>query len=154
MKIPEGKYEITKDKTGCYNLKLLDEKVKQWEDLNFIEGFFVDFDSEVLGTAVGPTNLKSSTNIFKTKSQAHASNAVAKLTQLLANFNGDWVPNWTNDTKKYIIINNENKLKIELSWNISHLLAFPSKGRADLFIKHYEGLIKEAAPILFGVELK
>ena len=153
MKIPEGKYEITKDKTGCYNLKPLDEKVKQWRDLGTIEGFAIDMFSNIQPIRSASVKNKRNINIFKTKSQAQASNAVAQLTQLLANFNDSWIPDWSNDIKKYTIINNENELKIELSWNISRLLAFPSKGRADLFIKHYEGLIKEASPILFGVKL-
>ena len=152
MKIPEGSYEITLDGTGCYNLEPID-KVKQWEDLGEISGCRTSESSQLMQLRAFKCG-KNDRNIFKTVEQAKASIAVAQLTQLLAEFNGDWVADWeNNNVHKHVILNSEEGLIVAYFMDTSSILAFPTAERAELFLKHHEAKIKEAAPILFGVEL-
>lgn len=154
MKIQPGNYKITLDSSGCYNLEPLVEKseVKQWEDLINIDGFLVDRYSTIM-LASGFDTMPTVKNTFKTKPQAKASIAIAQLTQLLADFNGDWVADWSSNEYKTAIVNTEEDIRVVGYMSTSSLLTFPSRERAKLFLKHHEALIKEAAPILFGVEL-
>ena len=54
-------------------------------------------------------------NIFKTEKQAKSALAYAQLTQLMAlpEYNGDWVPDWTDNNMKFIIRAYGNEIDLD-----------------------------------------
>jgi hypothetical protein len=58
-----------------------------------ISGYYVNKDSKIVGCVPFPRVEKHS-NIFHKKSQAVGSLNLARLTQQLADVNGDWEPDW------------------------------------------------------------
>lgn len=123
-----------------------------WEKLGNISGYYTNAGSKVVGVSSDTT--PSSRNVFKTRSQAEASIALAQLTQLMAHVNGDWVPDWNKPYTKYCIESDFNSKIIEVSfyYHIPHFLTFKDNKTAQGFLTAYEDLIKQAAPLLWGVE--
>jgi hypothetical protein len=68
--------------------------------------------SKVVGCVPFPRAEKHS-NIFHKKSQAVGSLALAKLTQQLADVNGDWEPDWGDENEsKYCIYRSSDEYKV------------------------------------------
>ena len=79
----------------------------EWEDriiaygTKFVSGWYLGVNSVYKET--NEENIDRST--FKTEKQAKSALAYAQLTQLMAlpEYNGDWVPDWTDNNMKFII---------------------------------------------------
>lgn len=158
IEIPEG-YEIDVENSDFANqlikLKKAVDKFPKWEKLGYIEGVYIDRSSFINVVGIpGVECVNENRNVFKTKAQAEASLAIARLTQLKAHVNGGWEPDWRDSGAKYCICM-DAELAVYVSGYVHtpHLLAFKDKKTAEGFIGAYEDLIKQAAPILCGVEL-
>ena len=146
---PEG-YEVDKEQSTFKKIvfKKINNRWKQWEELDEVGGYFISDFSETGGINPQPT-LKRNRKIFHTLEQAKASIAMAQLSQLMAEVNGNWKPNWYDgDEKKFVIY----FLGDHCVWNASHckqrFLAFPDGKIADKFIETYRELINIAKPLL------
>ena len=82
---------------------------------------------------------------FRTEKQAKSALAYAQLTQLMAlpEYNGDWVPDWSDDEAKFIIRRYVNELDIDDYLNTHHPISFKSKEIRDKFIENNYDLLKE-----------
>ena len=71
--------------------------------------------------------------------------AYAQLTQLMAlpEYNGDWVPDWSDDNPKFIIRRCENKIDFDFYTKTYHSISFKSKVIRDNFLKNNYDLLKE-----------
>ena len=144
IEIPEG-YEIDKEKSTFENIvfKEVDKGVKTWSDVKNIKGYYITAYSEIhdleVTTKASPNSLK---NTFPTKQDAESSLALAQLLQVRKAYIGDWIPDWTNERKKYIISRYENRISTDYCFNYYKDLSFPTAEMRNEFLKHNESLIK------------
>jgi hypothetical protein len=133
VEVPDG-YELIQN---GLQINFVEQSGK-WEDKGKISGYYVNNVSKVIGCVPFPRAEKHS-NIFYKESQAVGSLNLARLSQQLADFNGDWKPDWGNGRAKYCISNEFTDgtilLKICLSYSWYRFLAFPNSEKAKLFLK-------------------
>ena len=159
IEIPEG-YEIDVENSDFANqlikLKKVGNGFPRWEDLRGITGCYVKgngFIESIIEPIDGVLDKEFYQDVFRTESQAKASVAIAKLTQLKAHVNGNWEPDWGDGEAKHCVLFFDGEIDVVTHISACCLLAFKDKKTAKGFMGAYEDLIKQAAPILGGVEL-
>lgn len=118
----------------------------EWESKfmeNNIKGCYIGRDSII--SHLDYIASKSKKGTFKTEKQAKSALAYAQLTQLMAlpEYNGDWLPDWSDDCIKYTIERWINKLA---SCSRKHSFAnifFKSEEIRDKFFENNYDLLKE-----------
>lgn len=120
----------------------------EWEDriisygTRFVSGWYLG--SNVISKETNEENIDKST--FKTEKQAKSALAYAQLTQLMAlpEYNGDWVPDWSDDCEaKYIIKRVRNEIDTDY-YSITHRhISFKSSEIRDRFLENNYDLLKE-----------
>jgi len=129
-------------------------KLKTREELEKVGGYWIDAFSNIYPIGI-PRRTDNDGNIFKTRKQAEASIAKAMLSQLVADYNGDWSPNWEEEknlewydkTAKSIIlpICGEPSYEILETRDKISFLAFPTKKRAKKFAEFHKELIEKSS---------
>ena len=151
IQVPEG-YEIDKEKSTFEKIvfkKVEKELPKSWEELEFINGFYVSSLSSIYKAKENIPSIESSKNIFPTKEEAEACLALAQLCQLRDSYNDGWKPDWENgmEIKWCIELFKENiHEKTQIYFN--KILAFKTKELRDKFLENFKGLIEIAKPLL------
>ena len=85
---------------------------------------------------------------FATKEQVEACNTLAKLSQLMKVYNDGWIPDWSNESTKYVIMFQGDDI-IRESWtSYQHFLAFKTIKIRDEFLENFRDLILTAKPLL------
>ena len=152
IKAPDG-YEIDQENsdlsTGVIRFKEKSKGlVKSWEDLDKIEGYYVDTYANIY-EAKGDLAIRgTSQQTWATKEQAEASIAMAMLSQLMKQANGDWTPAWGYDDTKYVLYHAREKIVEDVSFDVHSFLAFKSKEIRDEFLELHRDLIEKAKPLL------
>ena len=149
IEVPQG-YEI--DKENSTFEKIVFKKIvglpKSWEDLPFVDGWFVDAKCRIIGTE-NLTTQEHNKNTFPTKEEAEACLALAQLCQLRDRYNGGWKPDWDNDEElKYAIKISNNKTTVCVLTATSSVLSFKSAYLRDEFLENFRDLIETAKPLL------
>lgn len=125
-------------------LKEKDNKVRSWEEFKEkyenIEGYIYATVSDCILTLDSPIN----TPIQITPHEATALAAFSKLLKLRRDWVGEWEPDWTDGTVKYIIRIWRNHICYELERNTSASLSFPTEQMAKEFLETFRDLIEEA----------
>lgn len=150
IQVPEG-YEIDKEKSTFEKIvfKKVDDLPKSWEELEFIDGFFVSSLSDIAKIGNNTTNDESNKNVFPTKEEAEACLALAQLCQLRDRYNDGWKPNWrTGSEIKYCIIVDENKIVESQYITLNQILSFKTKELREKFLENFRDLIEIAKPLL------
>jgi hypothetical protein len=152
--IPEG-WEIDKEKSTFEEIVLKQikkELPKTWRELKEINGWYFD-QMSTISKYVHGAPLAANKNTFATESQAKAAIALAQLSQLREVYRDGWKPELENG-KKYVILCEIIELCKGYAYSISHFLSFQSEEIRDEFLTNFRELIIEAAPLLFGEEIK
>ena len=118
------------------------ELPKSWEDLESLEGYWVDDDSDINKEYLSVVYSEQK-NIFKTEKQAKKALAMAQLSQLMAVYNDGWEPDWGDDETKYTINREFNKIKKTAWYHTYQFLAFKDKLTRDAFFINFQPLIKQ-----------
>lgn len=156
IQVPEG-YEIDRENSTFEKIvfKKVDDLPKSWEELEFIDGFFVSSLSDIAKIGNNTTNDENNKNVFPTKEEAEACVALAQLCQLRDRYNDGWKPDWENRAQNKFIIyihpNNEilfDKISANTHAISRHLLTFKTEELRDKFLENFVGLIKIAKPLL------
>ena len=119
----------------------------EWEDriiaygTKFVSGWYLGGNSVYKET--NEENIDRST--FKTEKQAKSALAYAQLTQLMAlpEYNGDWVPDWTDDNTKFIIRRCGNTIVFDFYTKTYYSISFKSKEIRNRFLENNLDLLKE-----------
>lgn len=152
MKIqaPEG-YEIDRENSTFENIifRKAERKLsKRWEDLPFVEGWFIDAKCRIIETGKLITQ-EYNKNTFPTKEEAEACLALAQLCQLRDRYNNGWKPNWEdyNETK-YCIEFCQGRIETIDRVNCHKILTFKTEDIRDKFLENFKDLIETAKPLL------
>jgi len=122
------------------------KKVTCWEELKQIKGYYVDRNSNVAFYVDLPVRYNK--NTFATKEQAEASIALAMLSQLMKEVNGEWIPNWEDASIIFVIEVYRDSLRTDYYSSIHRFLCFPTEEIRDTFLLNHEQLIMKAKPLL------
>lgn len=150
IEIPEG-YEIDKEKSTFEKIvfKKVDDLPKSWEELEFIDGFFVSSLSDIAKIGNNTTNDKNNKNVFPTKEEAEACLALAQLCQLRDRYNDGWKPDWEDyEQFKWCIVFFKDNIRVAEYLFIKKMLAFKTEELRDKFLENFRGLIETAKPLL------
>lgn len=125
-------------------LKKKDSKVMSWNE----------YIKKYLGTHGYSYNMNanmithSDTPIYTadqlTQHEAKALAAFSQLLKLRRDWVGEWEPDWTDESTKYIIHIWRNHICFEREHNTSASLSFPTEQMAKKFLDTFRGLIEEA----------
>lgn len=91
-------------------------------------------------------------NVLPDHATAEAVLALCQLIQLRNCYNGDWVPDWTDDETKYTIEFSRNG-NIRERWTVvaqCSILFFKTEELRDEFLRNFRPLIKKLKP-LYGI---
>jgi hypothetical protein len=160
MKVPEG-YIIDKEVSTVDRVVLKKTDVFPYDK---VSGCFVDNMSQVRCIA-GESREEHNENVFATQKQASGAIALARLSQHLKVALGGWAPIWRTRQECFLINifteiepGSEGRLVHHLCVSYYHyrpeFLLFPNMHTAEKFLRDYKGLIKEACPLLFGIEIE
>jgi hypothetical protein len=151
--IPEG-WEIDKEKSTFEEIVLKQSKKelpKRWEELKEVKGSWIDEDCTIRTNKYHVDN--DNRNVFVTEAQARASIALAQLSQLIEVYRDEWKPELENGYR-YIIVYHRGEIELCYGIGGSCFLSFQSEEIRDEFYTNFRELIIEAAPLLFGEEIK
>ena len=150
IQVPEG-YKIDKENSTFEKIvfKKVDDLPKSWEELEFIDGFFVSSLSDIAKIGNNTTNDENNKNVFPTKEEAEACLALAQLCQLRDRYNNGWKPNWEdyNETK-YCIEFCQGRIETIDRVNCHKILTFKTEELRDKFLENFRDLIERAKPLL------
>ena len=118
----------------------------EWESKfmeNNIKGCYIGRDSII--SHLDYIASKSKKGTFKTEKQAKSALAYAQLTQLMAlpEYNGDWVPDWSDDNTKFIIRRCGNTIVFDFYTKTYYSISFKTPEIRDRFMKNNLDLLKE-----------
>ena len=111
---------------------------QKYEDLEKISGCFINTDSSIrVGCMYNANN--NNYNLFRTFKEAESAIAKAKLSQLMAVYRGDWVPDWSDGNQdKWGIGRMNNNIKISCRRISYEYLSFPTCELAELFLETFK----------------
>lgn len=90
-------------------------------------------------------------NLLPDRATAEAVLALSQLIQLRNCYNGDWVPDWTDEKRKYTIEFYENDISDLICYASSKILFFKSEELRDEFLRYFRPLIEKLKP-LYGIK--
>lgn len=96
-------------------------------------------------------DVTSDRNIFPDRATAEAVLALCQLIQLRNCYNGDWVPDWTDEERKYAIEFYENDISNLICYASSKIFFFKTEELRDEFLRCFRPLIEKLKP-LYGIK--
>ena len=125
-------------------LKEKDGKVKSWEEFKekyrHRYGYFYEAHEEKALKTSSPISIGDQL----VPHEAIALAAFSKLLRLRRDWIGEWEPDWTDESTKYIIHIWRNHICFEREHNTSASLSFPTEQMAKKFLDTFRDLIEEA----------
>lgn len=144
IEIPEG-YEIDKGKSTFEKIifKKKEKEINSWEDLEKIEGYYFNNNSNIAYSGGTLVNRKEHKNLFLNEKYVKSALALAQISQLLPYYDAN--VDWSNNKLKWCICINkiDNEIIIDSWQSTYHLLAFNTIEEAERFLKHNERLVKD-----------
>lgn len=139
------------------------ELPKSWEEFcdmfpNFIGEYFIRPEIEekigqVIEVMDGQKRTSSNAELLPERATAEAILALCQLIRLRDCYNGDWVPDWTDSEKKWVILFSKNKIETtECSYITASELYFKTEELRDEFLSNFRPLIEKLKP-LYGISL-
>ena len=137
IEVPKG-YKLVQDGMKFEFVKMDEHFLKWGEKDSKLTGYCINSFSEVYAAYNYDRNC-TTINTFATESQAEGSLALAKLSQQLADFNGEWESQWGEGTADKWCIHNEFEdghfvFVVSGGWCYRHLLTFKTKEDAQKFL--------------------
>ena len=151
IQVPEG-YEIDRKNSTFEKIvfkKIENELPKSWEELENINGYYVDSWGDVRYYYGVNTPDHTNKNTFPTEGEAKACLALAQLCQLRDGYNGGWKPDWKDDReKKHCIEFFKGKIQKNYYHVLKKVLCFKTQELRDKFLENFRDLIETAKPLL------
>ena len=145
IQIPD-EYDVIVNPNGSFRIKKI-QFPESWKEIGQMEGFYLKFDS-MLSEKVSEVSMFTNKNIYPTRELAKAGRSLTQLVYLKELYNNGWKPDWSDDTKKYVIEVLLNKLSTNIHTKTSFPMAFKTQKIRDLFLKNFRDLLEIAKPLL------
>lgn len=111
---------------------------QKYEDLEKISGCIVNNNSSISANMIFNASVFNY-NVFRTTKEAESAIAKAKLSQLMAVYRGDWIPDWSDGNQdKWGIGRMNNNIKISCRRISYEYLSFPTCELAELFLETFK----------------
>ena len=142
----ESRYIKTEDQNGVITFTPIKREVKCWEGLGEVSGYYLDEENYPIYTK---TNSKCDEirDVFVTKEQCEASKALAMLSQLMKECNGDWEPNY-GKACLYTLVFDGDTVVGSVTTDFRRFLTFRTREDRDRFMELHIDLINEAKALL------
>jgi len=141
--IDNKEIEISEESYEAFKKQFIKGKhVDRWEDLEKIDGLYVNTYSEIMDIyGVTKEHLK---NTFKTRKQALSSLAMAQLSQLMDEYESTKNVDWENSKQmKYFICRINDKILKDSDSCLYYFLSFTSREERNEFYDKHLDLIKQ-----------
>lgn len=152
IEVPDGKKAIWKDgKVVFEDIKpQLPKKWKQFCEQNKIksEEYFLDYDCCVIEAKTGNRDKITDRNVLPSKQAAEQHLALMQLHQLRDCYRQGWIPDCSNNSKKWCILKYNNKLIIDIHYNRIEFLSFQTREIAEEFLNNFRSLIEQAGDLI------
>lgn len=148
IEVPEGKVAVWENG----NISFKDEPLpKTWREFcnchSFRKYFCIGTKSEIRVFG-GSVCIEELYNIQSSDLISRQFMALMRLILLRDYYRKGWIPNWTDDSDKWCIQNEKNKLLIDTLYNTNCVLSFPTSDIAEQFLTNFEELIKQAGDLI------
>ena len=111
---------------------------QKYEDLEKISGCIINNNSSISANMIFNASVFNY-NVFRTTKEAESAIAKAKLSQLMAVYRGDWIPDWSDGNQdKWGIGRMNNNIKISCRRISYEYLSFPTCELAELFLETFK----------------
>lgn len=112
---------------------------KKWEDLESIEGFYINEDSAIISMPKIIYKDSRQRNVYHTVKQALSSRVKSKLSQVMAVYNGNWVSDWSDaDQEKHTIERVGSDINVFTRYRKHQFLAFKTSELRDEFLRNFK----------------
>ena len=129
---------------------------KSWEE--FCEMFpihdgecYIDTNSNIKGWISPAHRDKEDINMLPDLATAEAVLALIMLIQLRNCYNGDWVPEWKEESDKFIIGFHNGHIETWSTATTARILCFKTPELRDEFLRNFRPLIEKLKP-LYGIK--
>lgn len=112
------------------------------------EEAFIASDSTITNFQLYERNEYRDANQLPSKKYAEAMLALCKLIQLRDCYNGDWKPNWSDESEKHCIFYNKGNVELFIRNSWSCILVFKSRELRNEFYNNFKDLIEQAKLLL------
>lgn len=152
IEVPDGKKAVWKDgKVVFEDIKPpLPKTWKQFCKQNKIkEGEYFIYDNGIIMEAdADERDADFNRNVLPNKQAAEQHLALMQLHQLRDCYRQGWKPNYTDDSQKWYILKNHDKLSVD--WNISYsvFLNFQTREITEQFLNNFKDLIEQAGDLI------
>lgn len=119
-------------------------KMKSWEDLRHITGYWMNGYGSVVHEDNNLTCTQGHKGLYATEKQLKSAYAMAQLSQLMKDLGSECEVNWGERShNKYVINRQYYKLHTTTADRTYHFLAFRTPEVRDAFLEKHEELIKQ-----------
>lgn len=152
IEVPDGKKAVWKDgKVVFEDIKpQLPKTWKQFCKQNKIkEGEYFIYDNGIIMEAdADERDADFNRNVLPSKQAAEQHLALMQLHQLRDCYRQGWVPDYTNDSKKWCILKYGNKHTTDVPYNRIEFLTFQTRELAEQFLANFRDLIEQAGDLI------
>ena len=156
VEIVNGAAVVTFRKKECKLPKSWEEFCEMFPDFTgeyFIEPNNIEKIGQVLDISEWEKRTNKNAELLPDRATAEAVLALCQLIQLRNCYNGDWVPDWTEEKEEKYIITYGGSGNIEqwTAYSMCRILAFKTKELRDEFLRYFRQLIEKLKP-LYGIK--
>lgn len=152
-----GWVEVSEPKwnwTACeYRIKPDPKRPRTWEEFcethpPLTKEYYIDSQSYIATHNKNERNPIIDKNLLPNRQLAEAMLALCQLIQLRDCYNDGWRPYWSDETFKFAIISNDNKIDKGFFKKLNFPLSFKTEKLRDEFLNNFRELIEIAKPLI------
>lgn len=146
----EGKkYQLDIEQAKKLNLlKEKDNRVSSWEEFVRKYSNSHGYSYNLTAKMITHSNTPIYTTYQLTPNEAKALSAFSQLLKLRRDWVGEWEPDWTDGSVKWVIRVWRNHICFEVDRNSSDALSFPTEKMAKEFLDTFRSLLEEAKMLI------
>lgn len=122
---------------------------KTWEDLDgSLKGYYINASSEFRYTDKEISTRPGNKNLIPTKELAEEILQFIQLSQCYYRYVGDWRPDWTLPTYKWIIRVFRDSITCDNYQNTNHFFAFPTEQMRNEFFNNFKDQLEKCKSLI------
>lgn len=110
--------------------------------------YYIKPDSSIESYSAGERSIDRDKNLCSSKEEAEAFLAMIQLRQLRKAWIGNWEPDWSDESGKWVIKSHKNELDVMVVYKCQSPLSFPTEEMAEYFLHCHRILLETAKTLL------